>query len=377
MSEGACDCCSEPPGTGITIEWKSKAANRHQILCDGCGTNEVVDGEEPIPGPGVFEEIRDEKCKYLSIEESPECQPPCDGFFNVEDGKLYYSFKEVYSARRERTPVAGVTPYWEFNVTDTFTINSDTCEMTSTRTGTMASLSNAGSSVTPEWEEWQYQLVDSDYILIGGNSYHSHPPSALEAMINEAVSLGIYSYERTYTGEILPKEPPEPFREDESSLINRTMTAFGEVDFGDTWDGDAGSHKIETRRSPDATEYPNELTHYDVQSSRYRLKHGPTGTCFLRVWLEKIFIPQTELGEDPPEPEVSSAGTYTWTGSGNPCIDLENPEANIFYDSTEGALLPIPEEVGYVTVQVKKYSYLPDYTPSDSDPVNGFPPLPE
>lgn len=106
----------------------------------------------------------------------------------------------------------------------------------------------------------------------------------------------------------------------------------------------------------------------------YKIKHGPTASCFLKVWLRKKITPAgggsiTYEDLDP----------YVWTGTGTPC--LLNPEAPIDDLSnvieSEIFILPIPDDDVKEEIEIVKWSYLPAYEPDISDPgnpqPNGFP----
>jgi len=111
---------------------------------------------------------------------------------------------------------------------------------------------------------------------------------------------------------------------------------------------------------------------------KYRFKHAPTGTCYLKVWYEEVFTPEATDEEPDPEPVITTKTPYVWSGSGNPCL-AENEKAfnhednEIFGDETEMTA----SANGTKTVRIVKYSCLEGYEPDVSDEENpqpnGFP----
>jgi hypothetical protein len=114
---------------------------------------------------------------------------------------------------------------------------------------------------------------------------------------------------------------------------------------------------------------------------KYRLKHSPTGTCYLKVWLRKTTTITADPDADPPV-EASTThddSTYEWNGTGNPCfsehLKAYDAAENIIY--SEVTEIPVPETKSEVVVSLLKYSCLEGYEPDISDPENkqpnGFP----
>jgi hypothetical protein len=106
----------------------------------------------------------------------------------------------------------------------------------------------------------------------------------------------------------------------------------------------------------------NELA-YQLKRSKWKVKHKPTATCFLKIWLRKeIWNPDDETTT------YEDLEPYVWEGTGNPCFEGEVDD-DIVSDENE---LNEPETNGTVTVQIEKYSYLADYEPADGSE-SGFP----
>lgn len=112
-------------------------------------------------------------------------------------------------------------------------------------------------------------------------------------------------------------------------------------------------------------------TSFSVAKSKFRVKHPPTPTCHLTVWLEKVFTPEGG------SPVKTPFETYTWSGTGNPCFNDPDltpfSEENLIYSPVYE--IDEPETDGTIFISVKKFSYLPDYIPPDDGSANGYPSL--
>ena len=138
------------------------------------------------------------------------------------------------------------------------------------------------------------------------------------------------------------------------------------------------------------------------QNIKYRVAHSHSGTCYLKVWfrnkVQKYKYEDCDSGfaGDPPrtaaitidcnppapayqcynrwstagEPTFVETGTYTWNGSGYPCLaDEEKWQGaceNIIYSSGSGVKTVTPEENTSVTVEYK-YSLIKNYEPDWGD----------
>ena len=109
------------------------------------------------------------------------------------------------------------------------------------------------------------------------------------------------------------------------------------------------------------------------RKSKYRMRHLPTGTCYLKVWISIIFTP---LNGTPAAPVITS---YTWTGSGNPCLTVPNDPVNADSQKINGSTTEVlpPATNGTKEVTILKWSCVEGYEPDVSDPDNkqnnGFP----
>ena len=114
---------------------------------------------------------------------------------------------------------------------------------------------------------------------------------------------------------------------------------------------------------------PSDQLSIALRKSQYRINHQRPGTCYLKVWLRQKTQPfptGTATYIDIP--------AYVWTGSGNPCLadPLAGVNASVNLVASPPIEIPIPETNATVTVEVVKWSYLPDYEPTSSAH-NGYP----
>jgi hypothetical protein len=103
---------------------------------------------------------------------------------------------------------------------------------------------------------------------------------------------------------------------------------------------------------------------------KWRLAHDPTGTCYLKVWLQKRFTPEGG-GAD----TITALTPYEWTGTGNPCF----AEALLPPDDAANRIASSPTEEGVpaadgtTTIEIVKWSCVSGYTPPDDGSANGYP----
>jgi hypothetical protein len=119
------------------------------------------------------------------------------------------------------------------------------------------------------------------------------------------------------------------------------------------------------------------------QQMQFRIRHHPTGTCYLKVWFRKTTTVEGDPGADPPVPEEvthDDSTTYEWTGTGSPCftdpLKPADDPANLIHGDpieVEAPELGTDGRAATVVVSILKFSYLPDYEPDVSDPENPQP----
>jgi len=158
----------------------------------------------------------------------------------------------------------------------------------------------------------------------------------------------------TYSDEVTP-EPGESTAE----MIARVTDEL--PPYPDDWS--YGSGAASRNLSPDESSF-------SLSRFKWRLRHQPTGTCYLRVWLRKVEYP-----EGAEEPIYTDLPPYTWSGSGNPC--LPSPENSPGHDDNaitgSEAEISDPAEDGSISIEIVKWSCLPGYVPPDDGSANGYP----
>jgi hypothetical protein len=122
-----------------------------------------------------------------------------------------------------------------------------------------------------------------------------------------------------------------------------------------------------------------------ASASQYRVMHGPSMTCYLKVWLRKTTKVVYAYSEPPVPDDIThddEFGSYEWVGTGNPCVP--DPESSVTGESNiirgDVRSLDPPTSDGNhttITVEILKYSFLQDYEPDITDEENpqpnGFP----
>ena len=157
----------------------------------------------------------------------------------------------------------------------------------------------------------------------------------------------------TYSDEAIP--------ETTAALTSRTVAALPA--YPETWSGYCHSYR----------NLSTDETSYNIVRTKWRVKHSPTGTCYLKVWLQTRFVP-----EDGGDPIITPIPPYVWEQTGNPCF----PDTSYGPGAAENLIRSdISEELepsddGTTYVEIVKYSCLASYTPPDDGSANGLPPAP-
>lgn len=112
-------------------------------------------------------------------------------------------------------------------------------------------------------------------------------------------------------------------------------------------------------------------TSYSIRRVRWKIRHMPTGTCYLKVWLRLRFRPEGTTGS---ADTFTPLPDYEWRGSGNPCFaNAEKAynyagssvpsENNVVFSEQTETLEPATD--GTVFIEIVKWSALEGYTPDD------------
>jgi hypothetical protein len=120
-----------------------------------------------------------------------------------------------------------------------------------------------------------------------------------------------------------------------------------------------------------------------VSRVKWRVRNLPSGTCYLRVWIKKTFMPDPAdpvpgmPPPPPPVPVITILEPAVWEGEGTPCFEFPllgagDPDNTIF---TPEVLNPDPTLDGTETFELIKWACVPDYEPEIDNPAkpNGYP----
>lgn len=320
----ACDCCDAPPLPSILIECDSVSASKSKSYHAQCGELNPADGKY-----------------YLTIMEgqtgwgpnaTPDPPPGCVAQV-LQDRYDPDLHEHIIIAREVRETVA-----------PDCTINKGGKKV--------YSVDEAGNCTGPEITSGVpspcRQIEFRDTITVNGTwgVFHDWALCCVEEL----------SGRKDYSD-----EAPPPKNETTGDLISRTLSDL--PSYPDKWGGSCSSYR---NLSPDESSY-------SIQKFKWRLAHPPTGTCYLKVWLQKRFHPET--GTD----TVTPLAAYEWTGSGSPCFTdatkgVDHADNRITGEPSEE---DIPATDGTTTIEIVKFSCIPGYEPDISDPENpqpnGFP----
>lgn len=109
-------------------------------------------------------------------------------------------------------------------------------------------------------------------------------------------------------------------------------------------------------------------TSHSIRRFKYKVRHYPTASCYLRVWLRLRFRPAGTSGASDVLTDVDA---YEWTGSptdGGLCFKdatLPYDHADNRIDSAASDEIAEPDDNGTTTIEIKKWSCLEGYEPDD------------
>lgn len=124
-----------------------------------------------------------------------------------------------------------------------------------------------------------------------------------------------------------------------------------------------------------------EKTSTTKQKFKFRIKHKPTETCYLKLWIRKTTTVTADPSATPPRAASTThddTEKYTWNGTGNPCLASPNksPEhADNLVKSADFEIAVPDTEGATVVMAIRKWSCVSGYEPDPNDPTkpNGFP----
>lgn len=356
MSNHACGCCQQPYSPELSLEWDSDSGSHTSPT--PCGWEDPDDAKvystkKVTRGWGESYSGRIETT-VLAENENGEC---------LESPTTYSGSAsvEITDSRSHFDPDDGdgftYSQSWNYTKNTSTTYNSTTGSPIHVVTGT------ASFTETETTTDGSLPPYTNSF----NGSYDQHAGTYVGTWVGDGFSYeGAWNPPASSTEDTV-YDPPEgtATTTEYSGLIEREEVSTADLDLTlpDDWTGESGS--ILSIDSP-----PFSIS---ARLSRYRIAHQPTGTCYLKVWLQEVFAP-----EDGP-PEDGAITHYTWNGTGNPCIPHPLKSASHEDNKIEGGgtTIPIPTENGTATVEILKWSYLPGYEPDISDEENpqpnGFP----
>lgn len=311
------------------------------MSCENCC------GDPPCPDPAI-------ECDSISATKSKAA--PC-GYLNPDDG-LYYATKTEHYTRHwtQSLPDPGgqeIVCHFDYSKVSQKSDSSGPCVETIAWSGSCyytvdptdeyGDTTHVSATVNPDGS-W---TGTREFTRAGGemeSSPHNSP----------CCTGGTETLTTTYTDQVTA--------ESTASLISRTVAAL--PNYPDAWTGSCSSYR---NLSPDESSY-------SLRRIKWRVKHSPTGTCYLKVWLQTRFVP-----EEGGDPILTPLEPYTWSLAGNPC--LPDPTKGPGHDEnlirSEVSEEQEPGTDGTISIEIIKFSCDPTYTPPDDGSANGLRPPPE
>lgn len=389
MSNDACNCCEVPPCAIPTLECISVTATCSNSPCG------EVDPNAPPPDPTADPPVNAKYCKTIttdhggtgnstrlySLDEDDNCTATCSGSWGSNIVRRGWDSNVAGYCDTTQTPtvphptVIGSCSSYTYN--EKLTYNAD-C--------TLNIVPFNGSGITTKWDVWRApapcedgsKLYTSTYVCTNGEWTHTYYWGADTPTVDQGGVLGELC-DLCEDASVLPTPP------DTTTYEDCTEVPPCDLEFPDfpSWPTQPPDPPVvfEDGQDDSCTAIRNWDAGWAMKTEtkvKWRIKHSPTGTCYLKVWLRKT----TSVGGDPDaippiEPTVTTddSETYEWTGTGNPCIANPNdgaasPSNDIVGD--ENTLDP-PSENGSITVEILKFSCVPGYEPDVSDEENPQP----
>jgi len=304
-----------------------------------------------------------------AISQSKSKFGPC-GYLNPADGKYYSKKTETGTASTHFEDGAGSPPsdWWSIvrdascTITRVYEKGGLPCAETVTVTGSSSYTYVESSYSALDDNEFVTTTICETTLAGGvwtGTIRTIHTESAFpENNFDVTVPNGFIcneldasiDFETTYENEVSAETTAE--------LITRTVAALPA--YPGTYSGSCSAYR----------NLSTDETSYSIRRTKWRVSHEPTGTCYLKVWLQARFTPEGG-GSD----TITPLTPYEWSGSGNPCfvdpmLPPDDPDNRITSSPTEEVE---PATDGTTVIEIVKWSCLDGYTPPDDGTANGFP----
>ncbi|MEI6036095.1 MAG: hypothetical protein WCS65_17660 [Verrucomicrobiae bacterium] len=341
----ACHCCEAPP-VSVGIECDSAAASKSKP--GPCGEINPADSLYYLTVTTVHNDGHTSVTQYTVDPDTGECtsETTCSGTWTHTD-----TYTSGIDTNCDESPDPGFERWllWcrSGSATKTITWNTD-CSTTTTYSGSVSAYSEGGwNCPPPTCADFADYMEDASIASDGTISGTGDGVYLLEALAGTEPPAGVASV-------IYSNASAE---ETTADLITRTESAIPA--YPDTWTGTCSSYR----------NLSGDETSYSVRKHKWRIAHPPSGTCYLKVWLQQVETPETG------SPTITALDPYEWTGTGNPCLEddtlaVDHADNKITGDETE---IGIPTEDGTITVEIVKFSCVPGYEPDISDPANPQP----
>ena len=371
----ACNCCSEPPCAAPVLECVSVSAECYSPACGEVDPDQDppvdLDADPPVlakycktvtthHGDGEGDTI-----KTYSVDGEGNCTSTCSGSWTHKDSGT--KFNGTIPDGFGGTSTINCS---QWGSSTTYTYSDGSCSAEAVTDPTAHSFAHNTTSTVGE--SGTYDCIDgvgTQTITAGGVTTSYPVDETICPCVGDSATLTPDTKDYSDCEEVPPCDLPE-FPEFPSWP---TTPPDDPVEFEDG----QGSGCVAIRNWTVGGVSKNET------KVQWRIRHSPTGTCYLKVWLRKTTTVTGDPTADPPvEDEVTTddSETYEWEGTGNPCID--NPDdgasatSNDIIDEDDHAIDP-PDENGSISIEILKYSclrgYEPDVSDEDNPQPNGYP----
>lgn len=338
-----CNCCSEPPCPFPGFECDSIVATKPYcgLFHDGAYYMTVV---QCSGGAKVTSNYNAAADCALTTTSVPEIS--CCGTLYEHEGAYYK--KRITTVDYDFTEIVFGEPGTTFtkHTVDWDVINTD-CSETHVYVSGSASSITAAYSCTATRDgsgNWTKTVTNGGLPPETTPGECTYPGFPGEDVITYADVVTPVPFATTYSN-------PDTAE----ALVARTVAALPA--YPSTWSGDCSAVK--------------DINYgCSIRRFKWRLFHEPSGTCYLKVWLQRRFVP-----EGGGAPTITTLSPYTWTDSGSPCFtDGSKPPGHLdnrIVGATTEQMEPSTD--GEITIEIVKYSCVEGYVPPDDGSANGFP----
>ncbi len=419
----ACNCCTSPPSTTLNLEFVSRSQS---CSSSACGFIPCTSDGNSICNPDRGSMSEQEKCankRYLTMTTESggrvavttctatqqggcDCKTTCSGS-QVTTTKGGGSITDTYKINRPPWPTVTRVCSGTLNNKSTKTYNSD-CTTTTKSECTGSSTLNITYDPFLSGGSWSGIRIYSEKCSSSLQSDCSWSGTYSQTGYNSNIDYGgtgkvIGDFTNTsptslpccgvpnVTTTVSPPEGKTTVNYSNENTV-KICTPQSLPSFPEFIECEKTPPPLSNGqgRSSEAYKFtsPTNTLETSQQEFKFRLKHQPTGTCYLKVWFEKEILnwksstdqcPVLVEDGDPEKEDIDEP--YEWEGSGYPCFEDKEKSPT----ECENAIYSEPktitaQENQSVSVRIKKWSIIKDYEPDDPDEngcqgckPNGFP----